>query len=209
MVNSLQQIWHIPSAQKVNDVIKIFIMKKRMIMKMLVVALILVASSNKICAQQKNNHDNRNLALVKQKYIDSLITEFSNTIYNSGYNPAFWAKCYTPTFTVLRIDIAKNGKVSKIGFSDSADSLFVAEFSKGFKPERDKQTLEKYAKAEELKGIAILIPIYYEPWVDVKYKFHFNYGTIEGLFRFNKKAYRGKSIVLPAVRIPVLSIGNS
>lgn len=177
-------------------------MSKNNTFKILTIILLIGSFSKDVYAQDasKTKH---------QKYADSLIGVFCNTIYRCGYNPGFWAKCYTPVFTTIKIDIDKKGKLSGVEFSDSADSLFKAEFSKGLNHERDKQILEEYAKAEQLKNVSILIPVYYEPWADVKYKFHLNYGAIEGLLRFNKKPYRGNAIVLPPVRIPVLSTGNS
>src|SRR4051812_39305891 len=63
-------------------------------------------------------------AIIHQSAEDSLIKEFSNTLYHTYYNPTFM-QVTTATFTMLKIDIDWNGKVTGINFSDSADSVFV------------------------------------------------------------------------------------
>src|ERR1700753_686578 len=82
---------------------------------------------------------------------DSLYTEFSNTIYSSFYHSSYMST-NTPTFAIFKIDFDKNGKVTDMKFSDSADSSFVKAFENRKKWHDDKATLERYAKIKSYKN---------------------------------------------------------
>lgn len=164
-----------------------------------IIALILFAGIAN--AQQNEKH-----LLVRISYTDSLINEFENSIYESFYNPVFWSKTPNPTFTVLKIDIDKEGKVKDVRFSDSADTLFVNAFLRRPKYHDDTATLKKYAKAKEYKDISILIPVSYEPFYSPQH--NFNYSNLELLMKFDKKDFTGKAIMLAPIQIKVLSEHN-
>ena len=139
-------------------------------------------------------------------YADSLIGEFENSIYDSFYNPAFWAKSNTPRFTVFKIDIGQDGKVKGMGFSDSADTLFVNAFLNRKKYHDDIATLEKYAKAKSYSNVSILIPVSYEPSYSSRQSFY--YDKMESIMKFDKKDFEGKAILLSPIKIAVLSEHN-
>ncbi|MET3611343.1 hypothetical protein [Mucilaginibacter rubeus] len=144
----------------------------------------------------------------KHTLSDSLLTEFSGTVYNSFYNPSYMSTT-TPTFAVLKIDIDKNGKVVDMRFSDSADSTFVRAFDnrKKKKWHDDKATLEKYARIKSYKDVSLLIPVSYEPQLPNSNKYYTN-GYLESYLKFNNKDFTGKAVMLSPIFIPVLTKGN-
>lgn len=176
--------------------------------KTLPIALALFLFANTTNGQQKSilervQHRNIN---TPANAADSLIAEFENSIYNCFYNPKFWSKSNTPTFTVLKIDINKLGKVKNIRFSDSADTVFVNAFTERPKYHDYKATLEKYAKIKLYRNISMLIPVSFEPlYGPIR---SLNFDKIESLMKFDKKDLTGKIILLPAIRIKVLPEHN-
>ncbi|MDB5135276.1 MAG: hypothetical protein JWP37_1879 [Mucilaginibacter sp.] len=155
-----------------------------------------------LSAQKKNKK-----APTHKSYADSLMGAFRNSVYGRIYNPAFWSKSYMPTLTILKISINKNGKVTDIRFSDSADTLFVKTFANMPKRNDDLSTLEKYALAKSYKDISILIPINYEP----NYRAHrsFDYNNLQLLMRFDKKEFEGKALISPPLLVGVVADGGS
>jgi hypothetical protein len=145
-------------------------------------------------------------AKIHQSMEDSLLNQFQNTIYNTFYNPEYMSN-NTPIATMMKVDINWEGKVTSISFSDSADSIFVRAFKNHPKWYDDKATLEKYAKVKSLTNISLLIPVNYEPGYPHQRK-TFSYDELEGLMKFNKKSFTGKSIVFEPVNIVVLARGN-
>lgn len=144
----------------------------------------------------------------KYKHIvsDSLLTEFSNTVYNTFYTPSYMYTT-TPTFAVLKIEIDKKGKVADIRFSDSADYTFVKAFDNRKKWHDDKATLEKYAKLKAYKDVSLLMPVSYEPQFPNPNKYYTN-GYMESYLKFNNKDFTGKAVMLSPIFIPVLTKGN-
>ena len=155
-------------------------------------------------AQQKNVIEKP--LSVNTSYTDSLLVEFENSIYTSFYTPKFWSKNTLPTFTVLKIDIDKNGNVTGIRFSDSADTAFVNAFLQRPKFHNDKSTLEKYAKAKSYSDCSILIPVSYEPSFGSNYSFL--YRNMDSLMKFDSQYFIGKAIILAPIQIRVLSEHN-
>jgi hypothetical protein len=147
-----------------------------------------------------------NKQYVKVPYTDSLYREFVNTIYNAFYNPSYMMT-QSPTFTILKIAIDKQGKVADIRFSDSADSSLVKAWKNKPKSHDDVATLEKYAKAKAYKNISILIPVIFEPNAP-NLKKQFTYEQAESLFKFNRQSFSGSSIMMSPIPIPVLSDHN-
>ena len=179
---------------------KIDIMKQ--ILKAFVTLLVSLLFVNCLKAQIKLQHDPK----IKQTMEDSLFNQFRNTIYYSFYNPAYISNT-TTTLTIMKVDINWQGKVTNMGFSDSADSTFVKAFNNHPKWYDDKATLEKYAKVMSLTNISLLIPINYEPNYPDQHKV-FSYDELEGLMKFGKKSFTGKCIMFEPINISVLSKGN-
>ena len=163
-------------------------------------ALTLVSSNVK--AQDKMLGEGK----YKHTVSDSLLTEFSNAVYNTFYTPSYMSTT-TPTFAVLKIEIDKNGKVADIRFSDSADSTFVKAFDNRKKWHDDKATLEKYAKLKSYKDVSLLMPVSFEPQQPNSDK-HYANGYLESYLKFDKKPFEGKAIMLSPIFITVLSKGN-
>ncbi|PWK75301.1 hypothetical protein LX99_03794 [Mucilaginibacter oryzae] len=137
---------------------------------------------------------------------DSLLSEFSSTVYDSFYNPSYMATT-TSTFAMLKIDIDIAGKVKGITFSDSADSTFVQAFKNRKKRHDDKATLEKYAKLKMYKDVSLLIPVSFEPKLPNSDK-HYTNSYFESYLRFNHEDFTGKAIILTPIFIPVLAKGE-
>ncbi|MDB5129969.1 hypothetical protein [Mucilaginibacter sp.] len=142
----------------------------------------------------------------KHSVSDSLFNEFSNGIYHSFYTSSYMSTT-TPTFTMLKVDISKNGKVTSIQFSDSADSTFVKAYLNRKKWHDDKATLEKYAKIKSYTDVSLLIPVSWEPDYPNQKKL-FSYDEMEGIMRFNKKDFTGKSVFFPPIYIKITPGGN-
>jgi hypothetical protein len=151
---------------------------------------------------------NRGIDRNKQKlsYTDSLYLEMDNTIYNSFYDSSYFSTL-TPTFTILKIDINKRGKVTGIQFSDSADTVFVKTYLNRKKWHDDKATIEKYAKVKSYKGISLLIPVSWEPNYPNQKKI-FSYDEMEGIMKFNGKDFTGQSVLLQPIYIRISPNGN-
>ncbi len=143
---------------------------------------------------------------IRKSHTDSLYTELNNTVYNAFYNSPY-IMTQTPSFTMLKIDIDKNGKVSSINFSDSADSSLINAWQNRRKNRDYKATLEKYALSKYYKDISLLIPLAFEPNAPNS-KAHFTYKQIEAVFKFNQQEFIGPSIILPPIFIPVLADHN-
>ncbi|QEM13999.1 hypothetical protein [Mucilaginibacter rubeus] len=126
-------------------------------------------------------------------------------IYNTYNNPYYWKKSLKPTFTTLKIDVSKKGSITDIRFSDSADSLFKAEFEQNIKKFRS--IADQWVKSKSYKGISLLIPVYYETKYELKPTV--GYDDVEFVLKFNKKAFTGNTVLLRPVTIRVLNNGNS
>jgi hypothetical protein len=135
----------------------------------------------------------------KQSTEDSLINKFQNNIYYSFYNPSYMVNTVA-TFTILKIDINRQGKVTNIQFSDSADSTFVKAYLNYNKDQDNKTTLEKYAEIKSYKDISLLIPISYEPNYPYQKKL-FSYDELESMLKFNQQVFVGKSMVFSPIII--------
>jgi hypothetical protein len=157
---------------------------------------------NCLMAQEKN----QNMERFNQKAADSLFTEISNTIYDSFYTSSYMSTTNS-TFTVLKIDINKQGKVTGINFSDSANSTFVKAYTNRKKWHDDTATLEKYAKMNSYTDVSLLIPVSFEPNYPYQKKV-FSYDELESMMKFDKKNFTGKSILFSLIRITVLPHGN-
>jgi hypothetical protein len=139
-------------------------------------------------------------------YADSLINEYKNSVYECYHNPGFWSKNNKPVFTIIKIEIDKNGDIKDIRFSDSADPLFVNAYLKRVKYHDEKQTLKKYASAKSFKNISILIPVSYEPQYNPQHSFESN--AIENMLKFNNHDFSGDAIILEPLKIGVLADHN-
>ena len=137
---------------------------------------------------------------------DSLLTGIDNAIYYSYYNPGFWSKATKPIFTILKIDIDKEGHVGTIRYSDSADSLFANTYLKKVTFPDEKVKIEKYAKIKSYTNTSIVIPVSYEPNYGPGCRV--DYESIESMLTFNKEAFTGAVILLAPIHIQVLSHGN-
>ena len=157
---------------------------------------------NCLKAQEKN----QNLDHFNQKTADSLFTEISSTIYDSFYTSSYMSTTNS-TFTVLKIDINKQGKVTGINFSDSADSTFVKAYTNRKKWHDDTATLEKYAKINSYTDLSLLIPVSFEPNYPYQKKL-FSYDELESIMKFGKNSFTGKSVLFSLIRITVLPHGN-
>jgi hypothetical protein len=147
-----------------------------------------------------------NSGKYKHSASDSLFNKFSNGIYHSFYTPSYMST-RTPTFTMLKVDINKDGKVTSIQFSDSADSTFVKAYLNRKKWHDDKATLERYAKIKSYTDLSLLIPVSWEPNYPNQ-KELFSYDEMEGIMRFNKKDFTGKSVFFPPIYIKITPGGN-
>ena len=142
----------------------------------------------------------------KQTLEDSLFNELNNTIYYTYYNPSYIHN-KAPVFTILKVDIDWNGKVTLIGFSDSADSTFVKAWINRPKDDDGKATFERYAEVKSYKNVSLLIPIAYETDLPNANKNYTN-DYLESYFKFNKKAFTGNAVILSPIIIPILKTGN-
>jgi|GEM_PF-6123628 len=143
---------------------------------------------------------------IKHSVADSLYNQFQSDVYYSFYNPTYMSNT-TTTSTIMKVDIDWQGKVTDINFSDSADSIFVKVYRNHLKIHDDKVLLEKYAKSKSLTNISLLIPVNYEPNYPHQRK-TFSYDELEGLIKFNKRSFTGKSIIFEPINIAVLTRGN-
>lgn len=174
------------------------------ILNNLIILSIFLFGANGAVAQTTQAKD---FILPKQSYTDSLYAIICNPIYNSFYNPSYMSST-TPTFTMLKIDIDKNGKVTDIRFSDSADSTFVNAYVNRKKWPNEISTIEKFAKAKEYSDVSLLMPVNYEPNYRPKQTKVFSYEEMENIMKFNKKEFTGKVVKLPSMNIRVLSEHN-
>ncbi|WP_091149525.1 hypothetical protein [Mucilaginibacter pineti] len=142
----------------------------------------------------------------KQSMEDSLFRELYVTIYYTYYNPTYMYN-KVPVFTVLKVDIDWDGKVTWLGFSDSADSTFVKAWLTKPKHHDDKATFERYAKVKSYKSVSLLIPVAYETDLPNSNKYYTN-DYLESYFKFDKKAFTGNAIMLSPIIIPILTTGN-
>lgn len=166
------------------------------------VMIVLLMGTNQTKAQKKILDEIR----YEHTAADSMLTEFYNKIYGSFYNPTYRLNKIA-TFALLKIDIDKTGRINSIDFSDSADSSFVNSFAQRSQSEYDKVTLERYAKEKSYKDLSLLIPVIFEPNFPNQKKI-FNYDELEGLLRFNKQNFTGKSVILSPIFIKVAVKGN-
>jgi hypothetical protein len=172
----------------------------------IVIILLFTLFTKLAYSQQNNNKLITKAPFSSVSYTDSLINEFKSELYNCLDQSGIRSKIVNPTFTVLKIDIDKNGKLTDIKFSDSADTLFIKTYMGRHKYHDDKSTLEKYAKAKSYTNISILIPVNYEPAYNSKNSF--NADKIGDYMKFNKKDFTGKAIMLTPIQIGVLSEHN-
>ncbi|MBS1520228.1 MAG: hypothetical protein JST50_04470 [Bacteroidetes bacterium] len=142
----------------------------------------------------------------ESSYADSLMGSFRNSIYSRIYNPAFWSKSTKPAFTMIKISIDINGKVSNIKFSDSADTLFLKTFLSMPKHYNDIAILEKYAAIKSYKNVSILVPVSYEPGYNPNH--NYSYSNLQSLMKFDKKDLVGEVIITPPIIIGVLNEHN-
>jgi hypothetical protein len=157
---------------------------------------------NNLKAQEKGLE----LEKYKPTVSDSLYMEISTTIYYSFYATSYMSTS-TPTFAILKIDFDKNGKVTDMKFSDSADSSFVKAFENRKKWHDDKATLERYAKIKSYKNISLLIPVSYEPLLPNSTKYYTN-AYLESYFKFDKKDFTGNAVMKSPIFIKVLAKGE-
>ncbi|AMR31571.1 hypothetical protein A0256_09110 [Mucilaginibacter sp. PAMC 26640] len=169
------------------------------------ICVIIYLITNIAQAQQKHPFGlNTRLKAVISK--DSLLTDFENSVYRRIYNPDFWNKCYTSTFTVIKIDIDSNSKVTSIKFSDSADSLFTKIYATRKIQFDECTTLSNYAKTKAYKNISIIIPVIYIQNYSAQTSFNAN--NVESLLKFGNKAFLGNAIIRPTITIKLLPKGN-
>jgi hypothetical protein len=184
--------------------------------KTLFILIGLLLCINTIKAQQKDTLTLDKVLRSMPKYVykhpsysDSLVQRFEKTIDSVYHDSHFWYKGITHQFTILQILIDKHGKVKKIGYSDSADKIFVDAFLKQSESPRNISTLEKYAKAKKYKNISILIPVYYETRFERHPSFEHNYDFMESIMKFDAKPFSGQSVILEPVIIRILAEHNS
>lgn len=142
----------------------------------------------------------------KQPLEDSLLREIDNDIYYSYYSPAYMSN-KVPVFTMLKIDIGWDGKVTGIQFSDSADSTFAKAYFNNSNANNRKAIFEKYAKIKSYSRVSLLIPVSWEPNYPNQKKI-FSYDEMEGMMKFNKKDFTGKSVFFSPIYIRISSSGN-
>jgi hypothetical protein len=142
----------------------------------------------------------------KQPLADSLLREIDNDIYYTYYSPAFMSN-KVPVFTMLKVDIGWDGKVTSIQFSDSAGPDFIKAYFDRPKGHDIKATLEKYAKIKSYTDVSLLIPVSWEPNYPNQKKV-FTYDEMEGIMKFNKKDFTGKSIMFSPIYITLSATGN-
>jgi hypothetical protein len=144
-------------------------------------------------------------AKVIQLPEDSLLKEFENKIYYTFYGQGY--RKNNTTYTIMKVDINWDGKVTGINFSDSADSSFVNAWTNSKIGHDDKATLERYAQIKAYKSVSLLIPINYQYGYPVKQK-DLSPGERDALMKFNNKNFSGKAIMFDPIKISVLGKGD-
>ncbi|MBB5396353.1 hypothetical protein [Mucilaginibacter sp. AK015] len=137
---------------------------------------------------------------------DSLLRIIDNNIYYSYYSPSYMSN-KTPIFTMLKIDLDWNGKVTGIHFSDSADSVFVKSYFNNPRNRDIKSTFEKYARLKAYSNISLLIPVNYQPEYPNQKKI-FSYEELERSLKFKNQYFIGNSVMFSPINIKVLTKGN-
>lgn len=164
--------------------------------KVTVILAVSLLFYDKVNAQRKGVTEKPSSA--QTSFSDSLGNAFRNSVYRSINKTIFWSKSYVSTYTMLKIDIDKYGKVKSLRFSDSGDTLFVKAFSHT-QAYADTKLLEKYVRSRSYKDISILIPINYNPFYNTRRRFY--YDKMESLMKFDGKDLNGKAILLPSINI--------
>ncbi|WP_162996453.1 hypothetical protein [Mucilaginibacter celer] len=167
--------------------------------------LFVAASLN---AQVKLNNDIKTIqkSKFKRTAADSLYLEINNFIYGTFYNPTYW-ETKTPTFTVLKVDITWDGRVSDMRFSDSADSAFVKAWNDKLQTHDIKATFGRYAKEKSYEYLSLLIPVSFEP-LQPKSENHYANKYLESYLKFDKRDFEGEAIMMTPVFVQVLAKGN-
>ncbi|MEZ2336751.1 hypothetical protein AB6735_14005 [Mucilaginibacter sp. RCC_168] len=175
-------------------------------MKNIAKTIITLTSCFLLISNLKAQEKGRDLEKYKPTALDSLYTEISNTIYSSFYHSPYMSTT-TPTFAILKIDFDKNGKVTDMRFSDSADSAFVKAFENREKWHDDNATLERYAKIKSYKNLSLLFPVSFEPQLPNSNKYYTN-DYLESYFKFNKKDFTGKAVMQSPIFIKISAKGE-
>ncbi|EHQ30358.1 hypothetical protein [Mucilaginibacter paludis] len=166
------------------------------ILKFSIITVLLFSLTNGLKAQIKLTYNPKRIKPLTE---DSLFNDFRNAIYYTYYHPSYMSN-KKPIFTMLKITLDWQGKVTDLGFSDSADSVFVNAFANKAKQYDFKATIETYAKVKSLTKISLIIPVYFEPSYEKK-EHAFTYGELEGLMKFNKRSFEGPAIFYPEMNI--------
>ena len=146
----------------------------------------------------------------KQSLEDSLRMVIDNDIYYTYYSPytsGYRSNHKIPVFTMLKIDIGWDGKVTKIQFSDSADSAFVKAYFNNPRASNRKDIFEQYAKIKSYSRVSLIIPVSYQPNSPNK-EGVFSYDNVQSLTKFTGQSLIGPVVLLPTVIISVLSKNN-
>jgi hypothetical protein len=175
-------------------------------LKILLIVFISFLLANDLSAQIYLNPNKK----FKQSLEDSLHMVIDNDIYHTYYSPyisGYRSNHKEPVFTMLKIDIGWDGKVTGIQFSDSADSAFVKAYFNSPRANNRKDIFEKYAKVKSYSRVSLIIPVSYQPNSPNK-EGVFSYDNVQSLTKFKGQSFIGPVVLLPTVIISVLSKNN-
>lgn len=146
----------------------------------------------------------------KQSLEDSLRMVIDNDIYYTYYSPytsGYRSNHKESVFTMLKIDIGWDGKVTKIQFSDSADSAFVKAYFNNPRASNRKDIFEQYSKIKSYSHVSLIIPVNYQPDYPNQKKI-FSYDEFEGIMKFNGKDFTDQSVFLQPIHIRISANDN-
>jgi len=131
---------------------------------------------------------------------DSLLNDFGNSILKKMHYPNELVSRCTPTFTVLKITVDKEGEIANMQLSDSADPLFVVEWLSK-KKLIDLSSLKKYIKKYSIASTEVLLPINYTFSNRSCSTMNIDQANCLRLFLFENSPAKGNFYVLPPLNL--------
>ncbi len=124
----------------------------------------------------------------------SSINKFNQSISKNLIYPSSLISEGKSIFTLLKVDVNSTGLIKSIEISDSADSLFKAEF--GIKKRYlDTKSLSQFINQKGLKSISLLIQIS----VYFSNNKNINFENSQRLMKFSNVQFTGPAIILSPV----------
>jgi hypothetical protein len=127
-------------------------------------------------------------------YFDKFKRSFTRNI---PYPTALVNKC-TPTTTFLKINVGKNGTITSMVLSNSADSTLKASF-RANRDRLDMVSFKSYIKKAAIKNVTLLIPVYiYFKHSECVLK-GIDATQLTHLLKFGKDDFAGSAIILSPI----------